>query len=82
MIVLFGAFWIYGWAGEISLVTDNTQPSNYTSQSMYAKMVIATGIFTIIGFGMVFTFYKKSSAISFFVSLFVVSFTVITGPIL
>jgi hypothetical protein len=45
-------------------------------------MIILSGVFTIIGYGMLFAYYKYSMAVSFFVSIFIVSFTVITSPLI
>ena len=81
LVILFAAFWLYGWAGEITLILSTSTPVNWTSQSMYAALVALSAVFTIIGFGMLFTYFKHSPASSFFISIFVVSFTIILSPI-
>ncbi len=39
-------------------------------------------LFTVVGYGLIFTFYKNSIAASLFMSTFVVSFTTIASPII
>jgi hypothetical protein len=80
LAILFAILWIYGWAGEITLVLASSQPSNWTSQSIYGKLIIMSAVFTVIGFGMLFTYFKHSMGISFFVTLFIVSFTFLASP--
>lgn len=81
LVILFAAFWLYGWAGEITIILSTSTPVNWTSQSMYASLIALCAVFTIIGFGMLFTYFKHSPASAFFTSIFVVSFTVILSPI-
>lgn len=81
LLVLFAAFWVYGWAGEIKLTQATTQPNNFTSQGIYGKLLILGGVFTVIGFGLLLAYYKHMGAVALLISLFVVSFTVITSPL-
>jgi len=84
MILIFGVFWIYGWGTEIRLVgSPYTYPHiNYISQTIYGNLFILSSIFTVIGFGLLFAFFKSASASGLFMSLFIVSFTIITSPFL
>jgi hypothetical protein len=73
--------WPYGWGSEIRLIKNITQPSNPISVLIYSQLFIISAIFTIIGFGLIF-FYYKSTATSIFLSLFVVSFTILISPLI
>jgi hypothetical protein len=81
LVALFAAFWVYGWAGEIALVQITTQPNNVTSQVIYGKLLILSGVFTVIGFGLLLAYFKQMGAVALLLSLFVVSFTIITSPL-
>lgn len=81
LLALFAAFWVYGWAGEVALVQVNTQPNNVTSQVIYGKLLILSGVFTVIGFGLLLAYFKHMGAVALLLSLFVVSFTVIASPL-
>lgn len=76
-----GVFWIYGWASEYHAVTNDSFPVNSTTQSLYVGLLILTTIFTVIGFGLLLMYFKKTSESALFSSLFIVSFTMIISPI-
>jgi hypothetical protein len=81
LLALFAAFWVYGWASEVALVQITTQPNNVTSQAIYGKLLVLSGVFTVIGFGLLLAYFKHMGAVALLMSLFVVSFTVITSPL-
>jgi hypothetical protein len=72
---------VYGWAGEVALAQATTQPNNWTSQVIYGKLLVLTGVFTVIGYGLLLAYFKNMSAVALLLSLFIVSFTVITSPL-
>lgn len=74
-------FWIYGWASEYHVVSSDSLPVNTTTQPLYAGLLILTAIFTVIGFGLLLMYFKKTSESAIFSSLFIVSFTIIISPI-
>ena len=84
MIVMFGVFWIYGWSSEIRLVTSpSTSPLiNFLSQTIYGNFFVLTSIFTVVGFGLLFSIFTKAMATGLFTSIFIVSFTIIISPFL
>jgi hypothetical protein len=51
-------------------------------QTIYANLFVITALFVVIGFGMVFIYFKKTTQTAMFLSLFTVSFTIIGSPIL
>jgi hypothetical protein len=63
------------------VVTNSSVPVNVSTQSIYGGLLIATAIFTVIGFGLLMMFFKKTSESALFSSLFIVSFTIIASPI-
>lgn len=60
----------------------NSQPVNWTSQSIYAKLIVLSAVFTVVGYGLLLAYYKHMSAVALLLSLFVVSFTVIISPLI
>lgn len=58
-----------------------TQPNNVTSQVIYGKLLVLSGVFTVIGFGLLLAYFKHMGAVALLMSLFVVSFTAITSPL-
>jgi hypothetical protein len=84
MVLIIGVFFIYGWGSEIRLVTTSALSPhiNFTSQTIYGNLFILSSIFTVLGFGLLLTYFKSASASGLFMSLFIVSFTIITSPFL
>jgi hypothetical protein len=80
LTVLFGLYWLYGWAGEINLTLAASQPNNLTSQLIYSKLVLFSAVFTVIGFALVLSYNKYSVPIAFSLTFFIVSFTLIASP--
>lgn len=80
LTVLFGLYWLYGWAGEINYTLAASQPSNLTSQLIYSKLAIFSAVFTVIGYSLILSYNKYSVPIAFFIVTFVVSFTLIANP--
>jgi hypothetical protein len=82
LIIMFAVLWIYGWASEVILVTANSPFISFASQSVYGNIFILSAIFTVIGFGLLLTYFSSATATGLFTSFFIVSFTVIVAPIL
>jgi len=59
----------------------NKYPVTRATQSLYCNLFIISSIFTVIGFGMLFAFFKKATFNAFFTSIFIVSFTFLISPI-
>lgn len=74
----FAYLWIYGFGGESYYSsTDNATSTN--SMSVYFVM---TAVFTILGFGLIFAYFKTATMTGLFLSTFIVSFTMLLSPIL
>lgn len=74
--VLF--MFIYGFLGQIR----NKTIQELVINAIYGSYFIFTSVFVVLGFGMVFAYFKNNIATGFFTSLFIVSFTMILSPLL
>jgi len=81
LVIMFGIFWIYGWGSESTLVTTSTAPESLGTQTIYGNLFILSAVFTVIGFGLLFIYFKNSTASALFTSIFIVSFTILISPI-
>lgn len=81
LLVMFGILWVYGWGSENTLVTNSTLPVNVASQTIYGNLFILSAVFTVIGFGLLFVYFRNSTVSALFTSIFIVSFTILMSPI-
>lgn len=92
LIFLVGFLWIYGFASEIRFIKNitlpntsspvNPQASNASEFTAYGFYFLISAIFTVLGFGLIFVYFKTGTATSIFLSLFIVSMTMLLSPIL
>ena len=78
--VIFALLWIFGFAGEYRKITANTDPVNFTSQPIFVSIFVLTCLFSILGFGLLFMYFKKMTESAMFTSLFVVSMSMLLSP--
>lgn len=89
LIFLFGILWVYGWGGEIRYASVTGNPTSglkgfnikTQTQTLFGSLYVIDTVFVVIGFGLLFTYFKKSTAVAFFTTIFVVSFTSLVSPI-
>jgi hypothetical protein len=82
LVIMFGILWVYGWASEVRLTTTSSSPVSLTSQTIYGNLFILASVFTVIGFGLLLSYFKNATVTALFTSIFIVSFTIILSPIL
>ena len=82
LFLLTFLLWIYGFGSEYRLVTSSTFPVNTGTQSIFSSLLTITAMFAVIGFGMLFIYFKKMTESALFSSLFIVSFTMLFSPVL
>lgn len=90
LVFLFGILWIYGWAGEIRYASatgyytsglKGDLSTKFQTQTLFGSLYVIDTIFVVIGFGLLFSYFNKSTTIGLFTSIFIVSFTVLSSPI-
>lgn len=87
LLILAGICWVYGFESEIRYAKTTGYPTTglteaQQAQSIEGVLLVLSTIFTIIGFGLLLTYFNKSTFLAISTSLFTVSFTVILSPIL
>lgn len=88
-MIVFGIYWIYGWAGGIRNAATSKSPANglnYTSptpstQTLLGNLYLLSSIFVVIGFGLLLAYFKKATTSALLTVLFTVSFTILISPI-
>ena len=90
LVLLFGILWVYGFAGEIRYAgtsgypttgLSGTSTSKTQTQSILGNLYIIDTIFVVIGFGLLFAYFKKTTFTALFIPLFITSLTAILSPI-
>ena len=72
---------IFGLTTEYRIIEISTFPVNYTTHPIYAFGLIFTSMFAIVGFGMIFMYFKKMTESALFTSIFIVSFSLLFSPL-
>jgi hypothetical protein len=93
LTLLAGIVWIYGFAGEVRYAgttgypttgldgqSATTKPQTQT-QTTLGDLYIIDSIFVVIGFGLLFSYFKKSTFSAVFITLFTASLTILISPI-
>lgn len=86
LITLSGILWVYGFSSEIRYGKENQNRisglgTTQQKQTLFGSLLILASVFAVIGFGMLFSHFKKNTFVSVFTPLFIVSFTTILSPI-
>ena len=72
---------IFGIATEYRIIDTSTYPVNSTTHPIYAAALIFSSMFAIVGFGMIFMYFKKMTESALFTSIFIVSFSLLFSPL-
>jgi TM2 domain-containing membrane protein YozV len=86
LITLIGVFWVYGFGSEIRYANEAENKitglgTTQQKQTLFGNLQVLASVFAIIGFGLLFSHFKKNTFTAVFTPLFIVSFTTIISPI-
>lgn len=90
LIVIFAAFWIYGFAGEIRNASTADYPTtglagktnSQNVQTALGGIFVISTVFVVLGFGMLLGYLRRAAFTGIFTAIFTVSITFIISPIL
>ena len=82
IIIMVGISFIYGFEGNLIYVQSGNSDTLATpeSQFYYSVFFMMTCLFVVVGFGLIFAFLKKGTALGLLISLFTVSFALVIAP--
>ena len=80
LIIFVGLCFIYGFEGKIRYIDNSSIIATPNSQFFYGILFVMCCLFVVVGWGLLLSFFKKSTASGLLISLFTVCFTMVIAP--
>ena len=80
LLIFAGICFVYGFETRIRYIDNSSIIANSASQGIYGTLFIICCLFVVVGWGLLFTFFKSGSSLGLLISLFTVCFTIFIAP--